>query len=103
MLTATCRESSTIGRFKSGGGLTRGVSTIRWRPQPFRVRMSWRKRQHPRRRQTQNAIGDGPWPRSEHVLLTSEAHDNEPSPSLDSDLRNLLGRGSHRNESLDIC
>ena len=65
--------------------------------------MSWWKCQHPGWRQTQHAIRDRSWPRSEHVLLTSKAHDDEPDAARDSDLGDVLGRRSDAHDSFDGC
>lgn len=78
----------THQRFNDRGGV-----------QPFRVRLSRRKGQHSRRRQTQDPVRDRSRPRPEHVLLTSKAHDDEADTSRDSDLSDLLSRrsdGDHR-------
>lgn len=51
-------------------------SSVHQPAQPVRFRLSWRKCQHHHGRQSQDSIRHRSWPRSEHVLLSSKAHDN---------------------------
>ena len=101
-LTDTAHNSAAVS---SDEGVRRSlyVSMTCWRAQPFRVRLSWRKCQHPCRRHTQDAIRDRSWPRPEYVLLTSKAHDDESDASRESDLGDVLGRRSDRDGRFDAC
>ena len=69
--------------------------------QPFPVLLSRRKGQHSRRRRTEDPIRDRSRPRSEHMLLTSKAHDDEADTSRDRYLSDLLGRRSDGDHSLN--